>query len=319
MTSGPRAYVTYFDQRYLALAVVMLQSVRRSDPAALVFALCFDPPSFTAIRRLRDPSIVPLCQDDLLAFEPRLAECRARPRGAFYATHKPVLPLLALSRRPDLSAIVHVDADCCFCSSPAPLFDEIGGASIALSPHDFSPVFADLIACGRFNAGFIYWRHDDTGVRCLEAYREDCLAWCEPRVEPDGRFMNQGYLTRWPERYAGVHVIRHPGVNLGLLEPGAAFTAGVWRVMVNGDPLDLLPLQRLVPRRARHVAERAPRVRCQPHVRDRRIYEPFLARVEETEAWLRRRGPNARAAGDRLVEGGRARRSGLSYAQIPEP
>jgi hypothetical protein len=27
--------------------------------------------------------------------------------------------------------------------------------------------------------------------------------------------MNQGYLTRWPKRYTGVHIIRRPGVNLG--------------------------------------------------------------------------------------------------------
>jgi hypothetical protein len=291
MMGGPRAYVTYFDQRYLALAVVMLRSIRRSDPGALVFALCFDSPSVAAIRRLSDPSIVTLSHDDMLAFEPRLADCRNRPRGAFYATHKPVLPLLALSRRPDLSAIVHVDADCCFSSSPAPLFDEIGGASIALSPHDFSPVFADLVACGRFNAGFIYWRHDDTGVRCLEAYREDCLAWCEPRVEPDGRFMNQGYLTRWPERYAGVHVIRHPGVNLAYWNLARRSLSGVWRVMVNGDPLVCYHFSGLF--RDEHGTWRNARRDFGANLTFaiERIYEPFLARVEETDAWLRAADP----------------------------
>jgi hypothetical protein len=291
MTGGPRAYVTYFDQRYLAFAVVMLRSVRRWDPDALIFALAFDRASFAAIQRLNDPSIVALCHDELLAFEPRLAECRGRARGAFYATHKPVLPLLALARRPDLGAIVHVDADCCFWSSPAPLFDEIGAASMALSPHDFSPVFSDLIACGRFNAGFIYWRHDDTGVACLEAYREDCLAWCEPRVEPDGRFMNQGYLTRWPERYDGVHIIRHPGVNLAYWNLADRSLSGVWRVLVNGDPLICYHFSGLF--RDGHGSWRNARREFGANLTFaiERIYEPFLARVEETEARLRGEDP----------------------------
>src|SRR5436853_347453 len=67
---------------------------------------------------------------------------------------------------------------------------------------------------GRFNAGCIYWKNDPVGRRCLIDYRADCIAWCAPQSMPDGRFMNQGYLTAWPQRYAGVHVIRHPGVNL---------------------------------------------------------------------------------------------------------
>ena len=291
MTDGPRAYVTYFDQRYLALAAVMLRSVRRYDPGALLFALCFDAPSFAAIRRLNDPAICALRHEEVLAFEPRLAACGGRARNAFYATHKPVLPLLALSRRPDVSAILHVDADCCFRSSPQALFEEIGGASIALSPHDFSPVFAELDPCGRFNAGFIYWRHDATGVRCLEEYREDCLDWCEPRVEPDGRFMNQGYLVRWPERYDGVHVIRHPGVNLAYWNMAHRSLSGVWRVLVNGEPLICYHFSGLFRdaqgtwRNARREFGRNLAFAIE------RIYEPFLADVEEADRRLRHDDP----------------------------
>jgi hypothetical protein len=75
LRAGPRACVTYFDQRYLALAIVMLRSVRRYDPDALIFALCFDDPSLTAVAALADPSIVVLSADDLVSFEPRLGGC----------------------------------------------------------------------------------------------------------------------------------------------------------------------------------------------------------------------------------------------------
>src|SRR5436190_14687483 len=95
---APRAYVTYFDQRYLALAVVMLRSLRRCDPDAAIYPLCFDPQCLAILKALGDSKIVPISTEEILAFEPRLAECASRGRMSFYATHKPVLPLFVLSR-----------------------------------------------------------------------------------------------------------------------------------------------------------------------------------------------------------------------------
>jgi hypothetical protein len=209
-----RAYTSYFDQRYLARALVMLRSLRRHDPAAAIFPLCFDPVSADIVAALRDPGIVPVVPRLLSAFEPRLAGCAGRGRWEFYATHKAILPLYVLAQNPGIGTIAHIDADTWFFSSPAPVFDELAAASIGLSPHRFSPAFEQAIIHGAFNAGFVAWRHDATGLRCLEEFREDCLAWCFNRTEPDGRYMNQGYLTKWPARYPNVHVLRHPGANL---------------------------------------------------------------------------------------------------------
>jgi len=291
MMAAPRAYVTYFDERYLPFAVVMLRSVRRHDRDALVFALCFDEPSLSAISAIADARTVPVSADDLLGFEPRLAACRARTRGALYATHKPVLPLFALARHPEIGAIIHMDADCRFFASPEPLFQEIAEASVAVSPHDFSPVFEDLLAFGRFNAGFIYWRHDAVGLRCLQDYREDCLSWCEPRVEPDGRFMNQGYLAAWPDRYAGVHVIRHPGVNLAYWNIAKRRLSARWRVRVDGSPLICYHFSGLF--RDDVGVWRCARREFGPNLAIAldRIYAPYLKQVDRADRWLRGRYP----------------------------
>src|SRR5688572_33166541 len=120
MSAERRAYVTYFDQRYLASAMVMLRTLVHHDPEGEIFALCLDEPAFQLVAALGEKRIVPVSAQSLYDFEPALAACRDRPRLAFYATHKPVLPLYVLSRRPDLSAIAHVDADTYFFSSPAP-------------------------------------------------------------------------------------------------------------------------------------------------------------------------------------------------------
>lgn len=291
MSAAPRAYVTYFDQRYLSLAVVMLRSVRRHDRDALVFAVCFDELSLSAISAIADSRIVPVSADDLVRFEPRLEACRGRTRGAFYATHKAVVPLFVLARHPEIGAVIHMDADCCLFASPAPLFQEIAGSSIALSPHDFSPVFEHLLVCGRFNAGFICWRHDAVGLRCLQEYRDDCLSWCEPHVEPDGRFMNQGYLTAWPDRYSGVHVIRHPGVNLAYWNiAGRSLSAGL-SVQVDGEPLICYHFSGLF--RDEAGIWRSERREFGPNlaIAVDHVYAPYLEEVDRADRWLRQRYP----------------------------
>src|SRR5947207_718174 len=236
MTVRPRGYVTYFDQRYVARAHVMLRSLRRYDPAAEIFALCFDEPAQKLTAELGDRKLSIVSPQELYDFEPALAACRDRGTAAFRATHKPVLALYALRKRPDLSAIMHVDADTCFFSDVEPLFAEIGDAPIALSPHRFAFNRQRAEWFGRFNAGCIYWKNDPVGRGCLIDYRADCIDWCAPQSLPDGRFLLQGYLTAWPQRYAGVHVIRHPGVNLAPWNIASHSIDAAGGIKVDGAP-----------------------------------------------------------------------------------
>ena len=286
-----RAYTTYFDQRYLARALVMLRSLRRHDPAASVFPLCFDPISADMVAALGDPGIVPVEPKILVAAEPRLAGCASRGRWEFYATHKAILPLQVLAQNPTVQAIAHIDADTCFFSSPAPLFVELGSASIGLSPHRFSAAFAPAIIHGRFNAGFIYWRRDATGLRCLEEYREECLAWCFNRTEPDGRYMNQGYLTVWPERYENVNVLRHPGANLAYWNLAGHSLAPGAPPMVDGAPLIFHHFSNIHRDAAGNWRSPYGDFGVNQGVATGQIYRPYLAAVDEMEAWLRGRVP----------------------------
>jgi len=267
----PHLYCTYFDSAYLARGIAMLRSLRRHDPQARIFVVALDDLCRRALLARFGPRIRVIGTAPLHAAVAELRETQtARSPWAYYATQKPVVAQFAMEIHPRPQAVVYIDADTWFFSNPAPVFEEIADASVALSPHAFSPGLEHLETFGRFNAGFIYWRNDDIGRRCLSEWRDDCLAWCAEEPQPDGRFMNQGYLNRWPERYSGIHVIQHPGVNLA-----------PWNA--DGRPLERLPVFFHF-----HGLERQPDGRWQsyfPHLQTRsafasEIYLPYLAAVE---------------------------------------
>jgi hypothetical protein len=290
MSIEPRAYTTYFDQRYLAFARVALRSIRKHDPQACIFVLCFDQVAFDFVTGFGDRSIIAVSSDMIREFEPRLAGFRKAPLLSFYSRHKPVLPLYALSRRPDLVSVAAIDADVFFYSSPQPLYDEIGGASIALSPHRFADAWKRSEEFGIYNAGFIYWRNDAEGRRCLNEYRADCFNWCEPYPQPDGRFMNQGYLTFWPGRYSNVHVIRHPGVNLSWWNVATHSLQGGPIVSVDGQPLIFYHFSYLyldplgVWRTLREFGDN-------DEIAINALYLPYLNEIEKADRELRSRIP----------------------------
>jgi hypothetical protein len=248
MNNG-RCYATYFDQRYLARGLVMMRSLRRTDPDATIAPLCLDALTFDTVTALNDPNITPVRHEDLLAFEPALRACADRPRAAFYATHKPVLPRYVFERWSELQRVTHIDADAWFFGSPEAIFSEAPDASILVSPHRYPSDSNWEAYYGRFNAGFISWRNDATARECLSDYWADCFARMEPD-ETGGRFMNQGYLTVWPERYAGVHVIAHPGANLAPWnvrshELRMTVDGGVRQVTVDARPLIFFHFSRM--------------------------------------------------------------------------
>jgi hypothetical protein len=232
-------YCTYFDQHYLARGITMLRSLHRVLPGVQCHVMAMDPLTATILERTFPGQLTVTCQTDLLAADPELAALRScRPGWPFYATHKPIFLLHTLSHLPPDHPAVFIDADTWFFSSPEPLHAEINQAQAALSPHRFPPENRHLEKYGRFNAGFLSFRNSPQGLQILSDWRRDCLDWCDETPQPDGRFMNQGYLNHWPARYPGVHIIQHPGANLAPWNiNGHHLDAGAEAPNVDGHPL----------------------------------------------------------------------------------
>lgn len=233
-----RLFLTSCDVNFAARVIALIESLWRWSPEAEITVLCLDEHVGPLLSKSLDRPISTVTISTLIEKEPRLAALRAeRSAWEFYATLKPCVLGWALDRIPEGELLAFVDSDTFFFSSPEPVFDEMRTASIGLSPHRFNDTTAGLCKYGDFNAGFGLWRNDSIGKKCLSDWSEQCLEWCFCRVEGP-RFMNQGYLSSWPERYENVVILKHPGENLGPWNAGShRLESGPDGVLVDGHPL----------------------------------------------------------------------------------
>ena len=108
--------------------------------------------------------------------------------------------------------LTYLAADLFFFSSPQPAFDEIGTASVAITPHRFPTALSHLERYGKYNAGWVTLRHDASGLACAADWAEKCAAWCFTFLEP-ARYAERKYLDAWPALFPGTVSLSHPGVN----------------------------------------------------------------------------------------------------------
>lgn len=209
-----RRYCTYFDSNYLARAMVLLDSLKEHEGDFVLHALCLDDQAYEAVSRLQDPHCLPLSLAALESFDGRLPLAREnRSLIEYYFTLSPFLPLYLLRTVPGISQITYIDADCCYYSSPQPIYDEMGDASILIIEHRFLKEQQHLSCFGRFNVGLLVFCNTSEGLACLERWGAQCAEWCYDRLE-DEKFADQKYLDEWPGLYKNLHILRHPGVNL---------------------------------------------------------------------------------------------------------
>lgn len=227
-------YCTYFDATYLSKGLALYQSMQaHCQPFHLyVLALCDRTVAELRKRNLENVTIVPLADfetDALRVVRPQ------RTWTEYIWTMTPHWMLYLFSREP-LSSMSYIDADCYFFGDPHCVFDEIGNASLGITPHRFPPRLKHFEANGLFNVGLVYARRDDDAMACLREWSSQTLDWCYKRNE-NGKFADQKYLDAWPERW-GAYPIKQNGGNLApwnqeQYDYGLAGST----ILVNGDPL----------------------------------------------------------------------------------
>jgi len=225
-------FCTLFDSGYLLKGVAMLQSLARYCPGAHVFILCMDNKTQEILVQLNLPFItcIPFA---VIENEEPLSAKKGRTIAEYCWTLTPSLPWYVLQNNPSVSAITYLDSDLLFYSSLDPVFEEIGGNSIAIIEHRFTPRLQDCVENGIFCVEWVSFRRDEEGMACLSRWREQCIEWCYNRLEND-RMGDQKYLDE-----KSCHIIKHAGAGIApwnYAQYNFDFDAER-NIMVNGTPL----------------------------------------------------------------------------------
>jgi hypothetical protein len=209
-------FCTYFDHGYLTRGLALYESLRRyCKRPFILWILCFDDETYANLSRLQLPGIRLISQQMFEEDDERLVQVKSeRSRVEYYWTCTPSLPLYVLKHNPEVEIITYLDADLYFFNDPQPIYDEFADGSVLIIGHRYAPEHAHYAATsGIYNVGMMAFRRDGNGMDCLNWWRERCLEWCYARFE-DGKFGDQKYLDDWPEQFAGVVELKHPGAGL---------------------------------------------------------------------------------------------------------
>lgn len=207
-------FCTYFDHRFLRRGLALYESLQEHSSDFTLWVLCLSEQCHKTLLRLNKKNIRIIGLDELERYAPQLlAAKRNRTLIEYYFTLTPALPLFILKQFSDIPMVTYCDADIFFFSNPDVVFSEIGQNSIALVEHRFPLHLQHLVEFGRFNVGWISFRNDHEGLRCLEWYYEKCLGCCSD-LPSKHAFADQKYLDDVPTLFKKVHVIRHSGANV---------------------------------------------------------------------------------------------------------
>ena len=207
-----RYFCTYLNSSALAGGLALHQSLMAHAGQFELAVLCVDVTVEAALQKKSLAHVRLLSLAELIAENPSLTTARAdRTAEEFQLTCKSWLMHHLLKKTPAGELLTYLDSEVCFFNSPNPVYEEIGAASIAITPHRFPAALAHLERYGRFCAGWVTFRHDATGLACAADWAAKCAAWCFAFLDAD-RYAEQKYLEAWAKRFGHTVALTHPGV-----------------------------------------------------------------------------------------------------------
>ncbi len=218
-----RAYFTYFDSRYLLRGIALIASLREVGDQSPVIVVALDEgvEKFFGVVQVAGVTLITLPEIETADLD--LVPIKStRSRVEYYFTLTSAIANFIMKSIPESSDywLCYLDSDLLFFRNPDKVFFEHTYANILITPHEFSSKLKHLTEYGRFNVGFIGWRTNSIGRRCVSDYRDRCIEWCFDRVE-DGKFADQRYLDAWPQDYEGVVNLSGVPINISYWNIGS--------------------------------------------------------------------------------------------------
>lgn len=201
-------FCTLFDSVYLSRGVAMYNSLKKHCENFHLYIFAFDDDCYRILKefQLEDATIISLKEfenEDLLRIKP------TRTRGEYCWTCTPSTISYVLDNY-DVDNCTYLDSDLYFYSSPQPLLDEMGDASVLITPHRYTKKYDQSQKTGIYCVQFVTFKKDERGLHVLDWWKNACIEWCYNRFE-DGKFGDQKYLDDWPMRFDGVYVSQNLG------------------------------------------------------------------------------------------------------------
>lgn len=206
-------FCTLFDKNYLFKGLTLYNSLVKHCSDFKLWILCMDDTAYKTLKKmnLKKAELISLKE-----FEDKklLSIKNTRTPGEYCWTSTSSLPLYIFKKHPNLEMIAYLDSDQYFYSSLESIYKEFGNKSVMIIPHKLSPENKHLEKeGGKYNVGMLIFRNNKHGLDCLNWWREKCLDWCYGYYDK-GRYGDQMYLNDWPERFSGVHVLKHKGADI---------------------------------------------------------------------------------------------------------
>lgn len=207
---------TILDKNYLLKSVAFYDALVKFNKEYIFWFLCLDKDTKEILEKLSLNNVITMSIEEI-GDEELLKTRSSRSIAEFAFTSKPAWINYILNKIENGDTLIYADNDIIYFSAPEDISERMkeGGYSIGITLHKFSEKKNWMNEkIGKYNAGLIYFISDQNSRLCVNEWRKQCIDWCYLKYE-NGKFGDQLYMNKWPEKYKGVYEIPDKGVNLG--------------------------------------------------------------------------------------------------------
>ncbi len=227
---------TVTDHWYLPKVIAQYRSLETTLSDFHLYVCCTDDTAYLALCALRLPRCTPVTLAHLGQRELYTLQ-RERKANEFCWTLKSYL-MLYLLRDAGLPHVLYCDGDIGFTGNLALLYEDWGDSSIYLcTQRDVDWVERKY---GKYQAGIVGAKNNETGIKMLEWWRDKCRDWCFA-YEDSGRLGDQKYLDDVPGLFSDVKISWNKGINAApwniVYNNNCNIAAHNGQVTIDGDPL----------------------------------------------------------------------------------